>query len=202
MKNFVKKITTSLRAQRGNLEIHQHRWVATSLALLAMALFSYNAHAQGPIELDSNKPIEIAADSLEVLQEKNMAIFSGAVEALQGNIILRAARMVVYYRQGDEQASAAFGAVKRIEVERNVSFATPNESAKAAKGIYNVDKQTITLIGDVVLTREKNMLRGGQLVYNLKTQKSLLTSGKATTKADGTVKSTGGRVKGVFVPKQ
>lgn len=165
-------------------------------------LFSAPVMAQAPMDLDSDKPIEIAADALEVLQDKNMAIFSGDVEAVQGNISLKAERMEVYYRQGGQQSAAGFGAVSRIEVENNVMLSTPQESAKAAKGIYNVDKQTITLVGDVILARGKNMLRGGQLVYNLKTQKSLLTSGKATAAPDGTVKSTGGRVKGVFVPKQ
>lgn len=168
-----------------------------------LLLFALPVQAQGPIDLDSNKPIEISADALEVLQEKRMAIFTGDVEAVQGNITLKSARMEVYYRDGDQQSQVAnLGAVSRIKVERNVMLSTPDESAKAARGIYDVDKQMITLLGDVILARGKNMLRGGRLDYNLKTQKSLLTSGQAVETPDGEVKSGGGRVKGVFVPKQ
>lgn len=170
---------------------------------LSILFFASVSYAQSPVDLDSDKPIEIAADALEVLQEKNMAIFSGNVEALQGNIILKAQRMEVYYRNKDNQSAVAnLGAVSRIEVKNNVTLATPAESAKAARGVYNVDKQMITLIGDVMLKRGQNMLRGGQLDYNLKTQKSLLTSGGTVKNSDGTIKKSGGRVKGVFVPKQ
>jgi len=158
--------------------------------------------AQAPVKLDSGKPIEIEANALEVLQEKHMAIFSGDVEALQGNISIKSQRMRVYYREAGSQSSTGLGAVSRIEVEDKVMLSTPEESAKANKGVYDVDKQMITLLGDVILARGKNMLRGGRLDYNLKTQKSLLTSGTAETTPDGAVKTSGGRVKGVFVPKQ
>ncbi len=175
----------------------------TKLLTLIFIVFATPLWAQSALELDSSQPIEIAADELEVLQDKNMAIFRGDVEAIQGNITLKAEKMEVFYRQAGQQSpTGGFGAVSRIEVENNVMLATPQESAKASRGIYNVDKQVITLVGNVVLTRDKNMLRGGQMVYNLKTQKSLLTSGKAVASPDGTVKSTGGRVKGVFIPKQ
>ena len=171
------------------------------IAFILVCLAGFATHAQSPVELDSNKPIEIAADSLEVLQESNMAIFSGNVEAIQGNISLNAARMEVYYRNSsDKSATANLGAVSRIEVEKNVMLSTPEESAKAAKGVYHVDKEMITLVGDVILARGKNMLRGARMDYNLKTQKSLLTSGATVTTPSGEVKSTGGRVKGVFVP--
>ena len=170
---------------------------------LAALLLSAPLMAQSPVKLDSDQPIEIAADALEVLQEKRMAIFSGNVEALQGNINLKAERMEVYYRDGGDQSAVSnLGAVSRIEVQRNVKFSTPQETAKSAKAVYNVDKKIITLTGNVILARGKNMLRGARLDYNLKTQKSLLTSGKTVTSPTGEVKSTGGRVKGIFVPNQ
>ena len=111
---------------------------------LIFTLFAVPVLAQSALELDSDKPIEIAADALEVLQDKNMAIFSGDVEAIQGNMTLKADRMQVFYRQGNQQSAAGgFGAVSRIEVENNVMLSTSNESAKASKGVYNVDKQVV-----------------------------------------------------------
>ncbi|MDG1286506.1 MAG: lipopolysaccharide transport periplasmic protein LptA [Rickettsiales bacterium] len=174
-----------------------------NLLFIATLLISLPLWAQSLVKLDSDLPIEIAADTLEVLQEKRMAIFSGAVEAVQGNITLKAQSMKVYYREaGKQSATANLGAVSRIEVERDVLLTMPEESASAQNGVYNVDKQMVTLVGDVVLARGKNMLRGGRLDYNLKTQKSLLTSGEAAAAKDGGSKPSGGRVKGVFVPGQ
>jgi len=173
------------------------------LLFIATLLISLPLWAQSIAKLDSDQPIEIAADSLEVLQEKHMATFSGAVEAVQGNITLKAERMEVYYREAGAQSAAAnLGAVSRIEVERDVMLTMPEESARSTKGIYNVDKQMVTLVGNVVLSRGKNMLRGGRLDYNLKTQKSLLTSGGAAATKEGSTKPSGGRVKGVFIPGQ
>jgi lipopolysaccharide export system protein LptA len=178
-----------------------------AFSFLSFILLSFvwctNLHAQSVTELDSDQPIEISADELEVLQEQSKAIFRGAVEAKQGNITLNSAIMEVFYRQkNSSEGGGNFGAVSRIEVERDVMLSTPQESAKAKRGVYKVDDQLITLTGDVILARGQNMLRGAKLDYNLKTQKSLLSSASAVTQPDGTLKTKPGRVKGVFVPGQ
>lgn len=197
-------MSSSQRKLGSNAAMRSNFWVAAFVGMTVMLLAFFSAHAQSPVELSSDKPIEIAADALEVLQEKNMAIFTGAVEAVQGNINLKSQRMKVYYHQGNNKsgATANLGAVSRIEVEQDVILSTPEETAKSAKGIYDVDKQIITLVGNVILSRGKNMLRGGRLDYNLKTQKSLLTAGVNASTSNGGAKKSGGRVKGVFVPKQ
>jgi lipopolysaccharide export system protein LptA len=89
------------------------------------------------------------------------------------------------------------GAISLIEVEGNVFMATPDESAKGDKGDYQVDEKLLHLFGDnVILTRDKNILRGTEMVYNLETGRSVLTN-------HGTkVGPNGGRVRGVFVPNQ
>ena len=43
------------------------------------------------------QPIEITADSLEVEQANQLAIFEGNVQVVQGNIRMRAAKLVVHY---------------------------------------------------------------------------------------------------------
>lgn len=169
------------------------------LVCLTLWLIASAATAQTVADLDSDKPIEITADTLEVLQENQKAIFSGNVLAKQGNVSLRSSKMTVFYRQSD-QAEGQMGAVSRIDVDGNVMMATPEESAKAQKGIYNVDEERILLKQDVVLTRGENVLKGEQLDYNLKTGKSLLTGG-VSGKDNGSGSKTGGRVKGIFLPK-
>lgn len=147
--------------------------------------------------LDSKQPIEISADTLEVLQNQQQAIFSGNVIAKQGSINMKSARMLVYYKNGGAGGDGA-GAVKgisKIEADGGVFFASPRETAQGAKAIYNVDTQTIQMMGDVVLTRDKNVLKGTQMVYNLATGKSVLSS-------SGVGGAGGGRVKGLFVPNQ
>lgn len=88
------------------------------------------------------------------------------------------------------------GAITLIEVEGNVFMATPEESAKGDKGNYHVPEKMLHLTGDnVILTRDKNILRGTDLVYNLETGHSVLTN--KGSRVGGT---NGDRVRGVFVP--
>lgn len=158
---------------------------------------SFEAHAQA--KLSSDAPIEIASDALEVLQNEKKAIFTGNVIATQGATNMRANKMTVFYRETSDGAAAsqagdAMGkGIYRIESEGSVVFTTPEETAQGDKAVYLVDDDTIDLLGNVFLTRDKNILKGTKLVYNLKTGRSVLTGGVAG--------ATGGtRVRGLFVP--
>lgn len=172
-------------------------------------------------KFDTSLPVEIASDSLEVLQHENKAIFRGNVIAVQGQVRLTADIMTVHYKQkgdaassvaptsaapagksppsGESKVPAEMGAVTRIEVEGNVLMATTEESAKGDKGDYDVPTRILRLSGkNVVLTRGKNIMRGTALEYNMETGRSILTH-----TSDGmNGKPTGTRVRGVFVPNK
>lgn len=156
---------------------------------------------------DTKLPVEISADNLEVLQKESKAIFKGNVIAVQGKLRLNADKMVVHYKQKDggkepekpeaSETTEGMGAVSLIEVEGNVLVATPEETARGDKGDYEVDKRFLRLTGEnVILTRDKNILRGKSVEYDLDTGRSVLTNknGDANAKGDN-------RVRGVFVPK-
>lgn len=169
-----------------------NHWLIASFLLIGAPAMAQTA------KLDSKQPIEIAADNLEVLQGESKAIFSGNVIAKQGAITMRAAQMTVYYESANNAqppaaAPAAGKGIKRIESRGNVVFVTPEESAQGDTAIYNVKTDTIDLVGNVVLTREQNILKGATLNYNLGTGRSLLNGGAAG-------KTTSGRVRGLFVP--
>jgi lipopolysaccharide export system protein LptA len=165
-------------------------WLIVALGVLAAA----PAGAQGTSDLlDSDQPIEINADSLEVQQEKQLAIFRGNVDATQGRIKLRADELQVHYRDAQGGKSGAgggeglSGSITRIDAVGNVFIWSPTETAQGDTGTYDVTEKQITLTGDVVLTRGENVLRGKRLVMNTATGVSKVDAG-------------GGRVKGLFVP--
>lgn len=173
-------------------------WIGVAGVFLALVQIPLAAQAQTTTKLDSSQPIEISADQLEVLQQQQQAIFSGNVIAKQGNINMKAARMLVYYKNGGSGNGGADGAVKgisRIDADGGVFFSSPRETAQSSRATYNVDAQTIQMLGDVTLTRDKNILKGTQMVYNLATGRSVLS-------AAGASGATGGRVRGLFVPNQ
>lgn len=172
-----------------------------SIVLAGLVFWGGGLAAQGVLSKARNtdQPIEISADSLEVQQDKQLAIFTGNVDATQGNIRLRADSLRVHYRQnepaaqrpaqrpGPQQQADASGAISRIDATGKVFVSSPEETAQGDRGIYDVDKRVITLEGNVVLTRGKNVLRGQKATMNLDSGRSVME---------------GGRVRGLFVPEK
>lgn len=144
------------------------------------------AMAQSGPKLDSDAPIEIASDNLEVLQDQNKAIFTGNVIAKQGTTTMKSSSMTVFY--GNAGGAEGGKGISRIEASGKVVFVTPEETAQGDTAIYNVATKAIDLVGNVVLTREENILKGSALNYNMTTKRSVLSAGST------------GRVRGLFVP--
>lgn len=170
----------------------------TGMTMLSVYMICMDAQAQAP-NLDADKPIEITADELEVRQNEQLAIFKGNVVAQQGSITMTAARMLVYYRSSGEQKASSetpASGISKIEADGGVFFQSPTESARSSKAVYDVDNEQIRMMGGVTLTRDKSVVKGSNLVYSLKTGRSVLTAGPATSSQGA------GRVKGLFVPKQ
>jgi lipopolysaccharide export system protein LptA len=179
------------------------RYIALMLSLAYPCLV---AGQTLPVGVDSKQPVEITADNLKVLQKDQVAVFEGKVEAVQGTTHLNADKMTVYYHGNDDKEKkaelakkAAEPAVSKILVEGHVFMANPRETASGHEGTYDVDAATVTLTGDVVLTRQQNVLRGNKLVYNMDNGKSELFGG-TPGENNPTQPGKGGRVKGLFVP--
>lgn len=148
------------------------------------------------------QPIDIAAESLEVLQEKKQAIFTGNVVAVQGNVTLKSDKMTVFYKERARKQTSApesgvpgGDAIEKIVVDGNVFLTTPEETAKGAHGVYRVTEKRIDLNDNVVLTRQKNVLKGEHLTYDLVTGQSKLVSAPGSGGGQG-------RVRALFVPEE
>ena len=142
---------------------------------------------------DSQAPIKITADTLEVRQSDNLAIFRGDVDAIQGEILLKADMLVVHYRENSDSPDAP--GISQIDAEGNVFVSSPNETAQGARGVYDVDNKMIWLSGNVILTQGDNIIEGEELELDLVSGKSKVMSAASE---DGTRK----RVRGMFVPKK
>jgi lipopolysaccharide export system protein LptA len=165
------------------------------LAALAVAPVWSAASAQG-FQHDSTLPIEITADRLDVVQDEQLATFTGNVDAVQGDLVLTSDLLRVYYRSSDAAPGIAAGSIRRIEAEGNVFITSPEETAEGEFGVYDVEGGLLTLEGSVVLTRDQNVVRGERLEIELASGRSQMFAAVPST-AGGTA---GQRVKAVFVP--
>ncbi len=171
------------------------------ILLLLFGLDATEAQAKGGI---GDAPISVDAESLEVIQNENKAIFTGDVVAKQGNMVLKAAKMIINYEKqsngaGKDVEQSSMGALNNIEVIGNVHMLTPTETADAERGLYDAVRKKIFLYGNVVLKREQNVLNGSALQYDMVTGSSILTGGVSQNGDGKAVKPQ--RVRGIFVPK-
>ncbi len=165
------------------------RWPVLFGLLLLLSPGPAAAQENGLVAHDSSLPIEVVADRLTVEQNNQLAVFSGNVEAVQGELVLRADEVRVAYAFGEERTDLA-QPVRRIEAEGNVVLATPEETAKAARGVYDVVEGKVRLEGNVVLVRGENVIEGARLDIDL-------AAGRAVMTADA---AEGRRVRALFVP--
>ncbi len=166
----------------------------------------------------SNGPIEITSDSLQVLQQEHQAIFTGHVLAVQGDVHIKSEKMTVFYKntnsENDKGKALAKkdkstpgdivpekNGIEKIVVEQKVFLSTPEETASGAHGLYDVVNHKIFLNDNVVLTRDKNVLKGDRLVYDFATGKSELNAPDASISSNaGSADKPKQRVKALFIP--
>ncbi len=171
-----------------------HRTISLMTAfLLALGIGAGAGWAQDVSGYDTSLPIEISADTLEHQQEQKIAIFTGNVDAVQGELNLRADKLIVHYRADSGESNE----ITLIEAFGNVFLSSPTEMAQGANGVYNLDTDRVELTGMVVLTRGDNVIRGDRLDMDLITGKSRVSG--QTPGNDGVVPDSG-RVKALFVP--
>ncbi|HEY0627230.1 MAG TPA: LptA/OstA family protein [Allosphingosinicella sp.] len=165
----------------------------TALAALAVSpAFSQGATSalQGH---DSNAPVNVASDRIEVQDRADRAIFSGNVVAQQGNLTLNAARITLAY------TNAGGIEIERIDASGGVTLRSPSETARSQFAIYDLNSRLITMIGNVTLTRGESRVNGGRLVLDLDSGRAVMDGGGA---APVGTRSEGGRVTGVFTVPQ
>lgn len=140
---------------------------------------------------DSNAPVDVAADRIEVQDRADRAIFSGNVVVRQAGLTLTAARLTVAY------SSDGGVELRRIDATGGVTVRSPSETARGNVGIYDLDRRIITLIGDVSLVQRDAKVNGGRLTIDLDSGRAVMDGGGPP----GTT-SQGGRVTGRFTVPQ
>jgi lipopolysaccharide export system protein LptA len=155
------------------------------VALAALVFAAAGSEAQQSMGLnkhDTNAPIEVSANSFEADMNAKTGTYVGNVIVKQGDMKLRADRVRV---------NVVSGKPNQIVANGNVVFDAPSGNAQGDTGVYDVGPRLITLTGKVILTKQKNVMRGSKLVVNLVTGMAQLGAAAGTT---------GGRVQGLFTP--
>lgn len=146
---------------------------------------------------NSNAPVDVDADRIEVQDRADRAMFSGNVRVRQGGLALDAARLTVAYSSGGSNV-----AIQRLDASGGVTVRSAAETARGDFAIYDLNRRIITMVGGVVLTQGTNVVRGGRLVMDLASGRSVLDGGGGGGGAPGIGAGGGGRVSGRFTVPQ
>ena len=153
--------------------------------------------AQGPpnalqgFSQNRDQPVKIQAASLEVRDKDKVATFSGDVQVFQGDVELRCKVLSVFYDdeagakavKPAEHGPAGERQIRKIEAKGGVVVLQKDQNATGDSATFSMRENTVTMVGNVVVTHGQDVLRGHRLVVDL-------TSG--ITKMDQ------GRVEGLF----
>lgn len=164
--------------------------LATAAPLVAQALARHN----------TNAPVDVEADRIEVQDRADRAIFAGNVNVTQGDLKLNAARLTVAYA---DRSGGGGIQIQRLDAAGGVTVRSPSETARGEFAIYDLNRRQITMLGGVVLEQGPNTVRGGRLVIDLDSGRAVVDGAAAASAPGTTTTGRGGRVTGRFsVPQR
>lgn len=127
------------------------------ILLLPVHLAAQGAQvAFGNTQQDSDLPVEVTADNLNVNQADGTAIFTGNVLIGQGEMRLSAPRVLVVYNEDQSR-------IKRLEATGGVTLVSGEDAAEAQQADYNMDNGVIEMQGDVLLVQGPQALTGDRM---------------------------------------
>jgi lipopolysaccharide export system protein LptA len=160
----------------------------TGFTLAAAALLGLQQiNAQAVSGHNSNAPVNVDADRIELQDKQNRVTMSGNVIITQGNLRLTAARTTIDYLDTGALEIQRLNAVGGVTVTRG------NESARGAVAVYDFNRRLIVMSGGVSLKRGSDTVNGGRLTIDLNSGLSSV-DGRAspgTTQSDGDARVSG-----------
>ena len=159
-----------------------------------------------------DQPIQIEAATLEMRDKKKEATFAGNVKVVQGDTTMTSRTLVVFYESSSAAAAPApnsapaanskspaksapiqsatpgpggSSSIKRLEAKGNVVVTQKDQVVTGETAVFDTKTNLVTMLGGVVLTQGKNVLRGDRLLVDM-------TTGVSRVESDS------GRVQGLF----
>jgi lipopolysaccharide export system protein LptA len=140
-------------------------------------------------------PISIEANRMVSQENKSSVVFIGKVDARQGNLIIRADEMTVFYTEKKDDKAPAKDAQPTNQVEKlictnNVKVSQGDWLGTGDRMEYFAKERKAVLSGNAKAWQGQNMVSGKTIVYYLDEKRSVVEPDA----------STNGRVRAVIHP--
>ena len=130
----------------------------------------------------SDEPIEITSNRMEAFNEKKLVVFSGNAIAKQGNKVLKADQLNLYYKKEPEKVKVGTtetegtGNLEKIEAKGNVSLTQGERIAMGDEAIYFRDSGKVILTGNAMLSEGKNSIKGDRVIVFINESRGVVES--------------------------
>ncbi len=166
-------------------------FLAMAAAVVSTALLALPAIAQSVNTTDLSKStnkkqaVDIESNAMEIIDEKNQAIFTGKVVAKRGKVTLSAEKLVVDFVKEKQSDGTDKTSVTFLNATGGVLIITSTQRITGQWARMDVKADKAVVGGNVVVKQGSTIIKGKKLKVNLKTDRSEMT---------------GGRVRGTFTP--
>lgn len=131
------------------------------------------------------EPIYIEADQMSSTEKKNEVLFSGNVDAKQGNLTIRSDTMTVYYQEKGENGQAgpikAKQQIEKLICTGNVEITREDWLGTADKMIYLAGQRQVVLNGNANAWQGQNKVSGEKIIYYMDEGRSEVVGSTAVT---------------------
>jgi lipopolysaccharide export system protein LptA len=165
---------------------------AALAAVLGAALLVPAAAGAQTAQHDKSLPIEITADRLDVVQPNRIATFTGNVDAVQGDMVLSADLLRVFYNGGDAQNAAPV----KGDGQKAPSAKGDGQNPASAKGDgqnaapagAGSSIRRIEAEGNVFLSSPRQTAQGERGVYDVASDQVTLNGSVVLTQGDDVIR--------------
>lgn len=141
-------------------------------------LLCFTSTSTYALSTDKDQPVSIEADSVDIDEGTETAIYRGNVILIQGSINLNANRVVVHNFQSDNARIVATGNQVRFSQKQDGNGQLIKGRANQAE--YGINSARLELTGKASLVKGKNTFRNDKIIYDR--EKAIV---KAGTSAQG-----------------
>lgn len=119
---------------------------------------------------NKNNKIRITADRLVGSYDKNYAEFTGSVEAVYGNFIIKSDSLKIYYKRDPgkkERPKASEESIDKIIATGNVKIWADDKEATTQQAVYTTETMVLVLTGEnSTVFSNKNYVSGSKITLN------------------------------------
>ncbi len=150
--------------------------VFLTLLILVLCLISR------PMFANEEAPIHISADRMTSSENDNSVIFTGDVDAKQGDVRIRTDQMIVYYSEAGNRKKQK---VDKLICTGNVEVTRGEWLGTGKKMTYLAEKQLVILTGNAKAWQDQNMVSGSQILYYINQGRSEVIGGDSSSSSSG-----------------